>query len=153
MAKHTKGWRFLPLPPDLVEVGDPFNGVMERAPFDSPVPDSRDPLIFHPGIGWATLPYGPVERGKGMAIWGGCGLRAFITHDLDRTTGCKLLHMSVKFPNREPTWSEMNALRDAFFPHDVDVIQVHPKHENYVNIAKWVWHLWQFPGEWDPSGV
>lgn len=44
---------------------------------------------------------------------------------------------------RVPTWAEMCWLRDLFFDPEEVVIQIHPKHSEYVNCHPNVLHLWR----------
>jgi len=142
------------VPEGNVPLGPPFNGELRRADYDISVDEARkQKVVYHPRIGWGIEQIPIVKQGLGLAVYEGCGIRVFAGETRERASGLNIFHISIKFPDREPTWSEMNALRDAFFPPDVDVIQVHPKHEKYVNVAQYVWHLWQFPGEWDISAV
>jgi hypothetical protein len=66
----------------------------------------------------------------------------------DRTPHGRLLHVSLSFADRDPTWAELKAVRSAFFPPDVDVAQILPRTRDYVNFATRAFHLWEIPGEW-----
>lgn len=59
-----------------------------------------------------------------------------------------LLHVSLAWPDRNPTWGEITAVRGAFFPRDVDAMMVMPRAEDYVNVHAYCFHLWQTPTEW-----
>jgi hypothetical protein len=59
-------------------------------------------------------------------------------------------HVSVHAVDREgnslgrtPSWEEMCFVRDLFWRPDELVIQIHPPHQEYVNIAEYVLHLWR----------
>lgn len=60
-----------------------------------------------------------------------------------------LLHVSISKQHREPSWGEIKAIREVFFPPDIDVMMVLPKKEDYVNLHQYCFHLWQTPSSWD----
>lgn len=74
------------------------------------------------------------------------GLLVFASSD--RTPHGRLLHVSMSFADRDPSWDEIKAVRAAFFPPDVDVAQILPRAGTYVNVAQHAFHLWEIPGEW-----
>lgn len=51
-------------------------------------------------------------------------------------------HVSVSHHSRCPTWQEMCAVRDLFWPSDVWVLQFHPPESEYVNFHPRCLHLW-----------
>lgn len=59
-----------------------------------------------------------------------------------------LLHISMSYPDHDPKWEEIKALRDAFFPKDVDVAMILPTEQFYVNVHRHCFHLWQTPTTW-----
>ena len=145
-------FRNLKEPEGVIPLGPPFSGIVQRMPFDVAISDER--RVFYPGHGWGVSGLSQAPHGEGLAWYTGCGLSIFAGPTLERVSQLKLFHISIRFPDGvSPTYAMMNALRDAFFPPDVDVIQVHPKHDKYVNVAEHVYHLWQFPGHWDIVGV
>ena len=44
---------------------------------------------------------------------------------------------------RVPTWDEMCFVKDLFFDEEEAVVQFHPPESHYVNLNKWVLHLWR----------
>lgn len=52
-------------------------------------------------------------------------------------------HVSVSTPNRCPTWEEMQFVKETFWGDNEEVMQVHPKKENYVNVHPYCLHLWR----------
>ena len=74
------------------------------------------------------------------------GLLVLASSDL--SSHGRLLHVSLSFEDRDPTWDEIKAVRDAFYPPDVDVAQVLPRAGTYVNVHTHAFHLWEIPGEW-----
>ena len=75
--------------------------------------------------------------------------RFFVMISLDDTARFGLLlHVSMSFPNRYPTWTEIKACRNTFFPADSDVMMILPEEKLYVNVAKNCFHLWQTPSAW-----
>ncbi len=60
----------------------------------------------------------------------------------------RLLHISMSYPDRDPSWAEIKMVRDLFFPPDVDCMMVLPRQSNWVNTHEHCFHLWQTPQEW-----
>jgi len=55
-------------------------------------------------------------------------------------------HVSVSIPSapREtPSWAEMAAIKDIFWPPDQAVIQIHPPAADYLNNHPGCLHLWR----------
>lgn len=54
-------------------------------------------------------------------------------------------HVSVshKTIKRTPSWKEMCFIKDLFWDEDDVVVQYHPRKQDYVNIHKYVLHLWR----------
>ena len=59
-------------------------------------------------------------------------------------------HVSVElYARRLPTWQEMCTVKDIFWDEEEEVIQIHPKHSQYVNITEAL-HLWRpKDGDWN----
>lgn len=57
-------------------------------------------------------------------------------------------HVSVvvskkgKLPSRCPTWEEMCYIKDLFWNDDQEVMQFHPRKQDYVNLHEYCLHLW-----------
>ena len=77
---------------------------------------------------------------------GDIGLKVLAS--VERTPHGTLLHVSTSYDNRDPDWYEIRAIREAFFPLDLDAMMVLPRAEDYVNIHHHTFHLWQTPSEW-----
>ena len=60
----------------------------------------------------------------------------------------ELLHVSVSYASRDPSWSEIRAIRDLFYPSTLDAMMVLPRAEDYVNLHPHTFHLWQTPTVW-----
>lgn len=58
-------------------------------------------------------------------------------------------HVSVElYARRLPTWNEMCEVKDIFWYEEEEVVQIHPKKSNYVNMAEAL-HLWRpVNGDW-----
>ncbi len=54
-------------------------------------------------------------------------------------------HVSVSCRNRVPTWSEMSQIKRMFWGNDEQVVQIHPREEDYVNQHQFCLHLWSSP--------
>src|SRR3954471_20369720 len=59
-----------------------------------------------------------------------------------------LLHISMSYPDHDPTWEEIKVLREAFFPMDTDVAMILPRMADFVNVHPHCFHLWQTPEMW-----
>lgn len=59
-----------------------------------------------------------------------------------------LLHVSMSYPDHDPTWAEIKMIRAYFFPPDMDCGMVLPRESDYVNFHKHCFHVWQFPQIW-----
>lgn len=59
-------------------------------------------------------------------------------------------HVSVKLlARRLPTWDEMQYIKEVFWEDEEEVVQMHPKKSQYVNIAEAL-HLWRpVDGDWN----
>ena len=62
-------------------------------------------------------------------------------------------HVSVELcARRLPTWEEMSHLKDLFWDDEEEVVQIHPKKSEYVNITEAL-HLWRPKnGDWSLMG-
>ena len=58
-------------------------------------------------------------------------------------------HVSIELMARRlPSWDEMCEIKDIFWNEDEEVIQIHPKKTEYVNIVEAL-HLWRPKnGDW-----
>lgn len=72
--------------------------------------------------------------------------------DLRRWTGSVVFgfnedgweHVSVSpYGGKMPTWDEMCEIKDIFWEDEEEVIQIHPKKSEYVNIVDNCLHLWR----------
>jgi hypothetical protein len=57
-------------------------------------------------------------------------------------------HVSVSIGHRGgdgtiPSWQQMCMVKDMFFEPEEVVMQLHPRHSQYVNVCKWCLHLWR----------
>jgi hypothetical protein len=59
-----------------------------------------------------------------------------------------LLHVSISYPDHDPTWEEIKAVRDLFFLDSVDAMMMLPRQEDYINVHPHCFHLWQTPEDW-----
>ncbi len=58
-------------------------------------------------------------------------------------------HVSIEAISRRlPTWNEMCEVKDIFWNDEEEVVQIHPKKSEYVNITEAL-HLWRpIDGDW-----
>lgn len=66
---------------------------------------------------------------------------------LDNTPHGILMHASISYADRDPTWDEIKSMKDAVFG-DTDVMMVLPRSDHYINLQTHTFHLWQMPVEW-----
>lgn len=67
---------------------------------------------------------------------------------MDQTPHGDLLHVSLIYPNRLPSWEDLRQVKDAFFGDDLDAMMVIPKAEDYINVHQYCFHIWQTPRTW-----
>lgn len=61
----------------------------------------------------------------------------------DNESGWEHVSFSDYNEKKVPSWEEMCQLKDFFWNDDEEVIQIHPKKSEYVNIRKNCLHLWR----------
>jgi len=52
-------------------------------------------------------------------------------------------HLSVSHPTRYPTWDEIKEVRYKYLPNNITVGLLFPPKEEYVNVHKNCFHLWE----------
>lgn len=67
---------------------------------------------------------------------------------LDSTPHGRLLHVSLSYPDRYPTWDDIKAVRYAFYPATVDGAMMLPADGYYVNVHEFCMQMWQTPAHW-----
>ncbi len=67
---------------------------------------------------------------------------------LDDTPHGLLLHVSLSYKSRDPSWADIRAVREAFYPATVDVMMVLPQAQDYINVHPHCFHLWETPTVW-----
>lgn len=91
------------------------------------------------------------DRGRDQFIeyawWFGADKLKVIA-SLDRNPHGTLLHVSLSYPKRDPSWGVIKAVRYAFFPKDVDVAMMLPRDGDYVNVHPHCFQMWQTPEKW-----
>jgi hypothetical protein len=106
----------------------PLGGWLRRVA-GGPTGDSGTPF------GWSAAYSGPK------------GLRVIGTTDLTQAFG-PLVHISVSYADRDPTWAEIKAARAVFFPPTMDAMMVLPAEDYYVNLHPHTFHVIQMPERW-----
>ena len=74
-------------------------------------------------------------------------LKLICTIDITPRFG-DLLHCSISHRKRDPYWSEIKAMREAFYPPNIDVMMMLPAESDYVNLHEHAFHLQQCPERW-----
>jgi hypothetical protein len=148
MSKPSKKWRYLKRPSE--EVIEMANGWRFIA--------NGDVIITGPSF-WSEehknlqAPIQHIPQGEGpVTLWieERFGITLMCDHVQDARTGRWMLHCQIGMRKleREPTWEEYKAVREAIFPPDVDTAIILPSLDQYVNVAEWAFHIWQLPEPW-----
>jgi hypothetical protein len=58
-----------------------------------------------------------------------------------------LKHVSVSHPKRLPFWHDVVEIKETLMG-DVDCMLVMPKSEDYINLHKYCFNIWQCPEGW-----
>lgn len=74
--------------------------------------------------------------------------RLRVIASVDQTPHGDLLHVSVSYRDRDPSWKELVAVKLAFFGDDVDAMMLCPSKEDYVNVHEHTFHWYQTPVTW-----
>ena len=88
----------------------------------------------------------PDTLNGGSAFKADDGLAVISSTDLTPRWGA-LLHVSMSYPDRDPDWTTIKLVRDAFFG-DVDCMMVLPKSRDWVNVHDHTFHLTKTPERW-----
>lgn len=86
-------------------------------------------------------------RDSGHATYRGADGMLVMVSDDDGPHGM-LRHVSCSYRARDPRWTDLQAVRAAFFDDDVDVMIMLPRRGRYVNLHPHCFHLWQTPEPW-----
>jgi hypothetical protein len=103
--------------------------------------------------GWLKFTNGtPLDLANGLVLGmanyvGPNNLTVIVTCDRTPRWG-PLLHASISHRRRDPFWDEIKAMREAFFPADIDAMMVLPQAGDYINLHEHCFHLWQTPQAW-----
>ncbi len=89
-----------------------------------------------------------VSLGIEIAYWKG-PKRLRVGVSSDATPHGKLLHVSMSYPDHDPSWEIIKAVRGIFFPDTLDVMMMLPKQRDYINVDQHCFHLWQTPKGWN----
>lgn len=89
------------------------------------------------------------ERADAYGVWVNRHKRLKVFASLDVTPKWgALLHVSVSFPDTDPDWALVKAVKAGFFGDGADAMIVLPRAADYVNVHKHCFHLWQMPEGW-----
>jgi hypothetical protein len=103
---------------------------------------NRRKLTFH---GIVAAP--PGQPGTDQLAWRGPKNLSILLSE-DHTPHGHLLHISVAYPDRLPSWRDLREIKDAFFGPDKAAAQILPETSEYVNVHPFVLHLWEIPDGW-----
>lgn len=88
--------------------------------------------------------------GLGYVYKGPQGLRVIATLDMmppEKGWG-QLLHVSLSYADRDPDWTTIVMVKEAFYGDGVDAMMVLPRREDWVNLHDHCFHLWETPERW-----
>jgi hypothetical protein len=84
----------------------------------------------------------------GMAVYvARTGMLVMATVDATVRFG-DLLHCSISYRDRNPSWREIRLVKDAFYGADRDAMIVLPRERDYINVHQHCFHLWEMPQAW-----
>lgn len=98
--------------------------ILRRVPYVKPL---------YPGTFGTEMKIGPKAL-KGSVIWTACD-----------PSGWEHVSFSPYDHSKTPSWDDMCFLKDIFWGDEEQVIQIHPKKSEYVNIMQNCLHLWRHP--------
>jgi hypothetical protein len=116
---------YLPLPPETFRLGDGRELRLVDTSDLSAIAGRETVILFYAG---------PKHLGIGVSS--------------DLTPHGRLLHASIAYPDRYPSWRDVREVREALYPPGVDVAMILPRPEDYVNVHPNCFQLWQIPIEW-----
>ena len=126
---------------------------MPRGSLKMPDPDGR---VLQPIIGYdireinnAIMNKVTRDGIKASAAWYYQPTRFIISATLDETRFGVLMHVSMSYPDHDPTWTEIKMVRALFFPSQIDVMMILPKEQDFVNVHNFCYHVVQCPAAWD----
>ncbi len=118
------------------------------------VPPPRPPVTIPKR---ATIPAGDLHLTDGRVLvqgsprigsyWLGPD-RLSVIATIDATPHGRLLHLSIAYPDHDPSWADIKAIRYAFYPRDIDVMMILPRDEDYVNVHEHCFQMMQTPVAW-----
>jgi hypothetical protein len=88
----------------------------------------------------------PVISGSG--VWQ-CSDGLRVIGSVDENQHGHLLHISVSYQDKDPSWEDIKQVRYAFYGDEIDCMMVLPKLADYVNLHPHAFHLWQTPTQWN----
>jgi hypothetical protein len=62
-------------------------------------------------------------------------------------------HLSIAVPHRNPSWEEIRQARYDLVPDEVTMAMLLPPREEYMNIHKFCFHLYQVPGDGESKAI
>lgn len=74
--------------------------------------------------------------------------RMVVAATMDQTHHGALLHVSISYADRDPTWVEIKHVRAAFYPASIDVMMMLPAEADYINVHEHCFHIIQTPVAW-----
>lgn len=68
---------------------------------------------------------------------------------VDPTRWGNQLHLSMSYPDHDPDWEDILAVRYTFYPYDIDIMMILPRDGEYVNIHDHVFQIRPTPEAWN----
>jgi hypothetical protein len=85
---------------------------------------------------------------KDMRFWAGLdGLKVLAS--IDNTPHGKLLHVSISYSDKDPSWDIIRLVKQCIFSDNQDAVMLLPRQEVYVNAHPHTFHIWETPEKWE----
>jgi hypothetical protein len=115
------------------------------------LPDGRELIAWPPEamdrLREATRAADMGEYPREAGAWGTeDGLQVLVT--MDPTHFGKLLHLSISYQDRYPSWEEVRDVKRVFFPPQFSAMMVLPAEAEYINIHNFCLQVIQTPHAW-----
>lgn len=75
------------------------------------------------------------------------GMTVIYSEDITPKWG-KLKHISIAHPKKLPCWDNIFKIKEKLMG-DIDAMMVMPKMEDYINLHRYCFHIWECPEKWE----
>jgi hypothetical protein len=137
-------------PETVTETGQALNRVGSLKIPEGDIKLKNGMLLKYRGKGNITGEYERHQQAHGLVEAGEwvTSDRLVVVATIDNHEHGRLLHVSISYPKRDPSWGIIKAVRDAFYPPDVDVAMMLPRQEDFINLHQHCFQMHQLPEKW-----